>query len=756
MQTIRGSIVDQHSRYPVIGATVQLQITDQIIGAVTNEDGKFTIQDVPLGRHTLVIRYIGYTETVLSNILVTSGKEVVLNISIQEQVTQLNEVVARANKKKQPVNGMYGGSIRLLSIEEMARFSGSFNDPARMAQNYAGVSGATDDRNDIIVRGNSPIGVLWRMEGIDIPSPNHWSVLGTTGGPVSMLNANNLSNSDFLSGAFSAEYSNATAAVFDLKLRNGNTEKYEFLGQVGFNGFELGAEGPISIGRDASFIANARYSTLDVFNQLGINFGTGSAIPRYKDATFKVNVPTDKSGAFSLWGIGGVSDITFFDEERNIYSRGSGRITSKSQTGILGLSHVYFFDKNTSSRINISVSNTNSSNTTAQINTDENAFEPNFNSEYKQTKYGINWGFNKKWNAKNRLKTGIQLDVYQLKTIDSVLQANGMWFNETDFAGNTALASAFAQWQHRFNDKWTMNIGLNNTLFFLNDSYSIEPRIGINYRPNAKHHLSFGYGRHSQLQPLPVYFSTSGNASTENNKHLDLIKSDHLVLGWDYALQSNFRIKLETYYQYLSDVAVDNKPSSFSVINTGADFGFPNRVGLVNRGTGSNVGLELTVEKSLSKGYYFLFTGSLFDSQYKGSDGIRRNTFSNSNYVTNALAGKEIKFNDQWTLSFDNRITYAGGRRYTPIDLNQSRIQNQEVLQKNQIFEGRYSPYFRADFKMSVRNNQPKFSQIWSLDLTNLTGRRNELDKFYNTNSQNIITTYQRGFFPNILYQIVF
>jgi len=711
-QTIRGTVIDQQSKHPIIGATVQLMHENTLIGTATDLDGTFTLLKVPVGRNTLIVSYIGYAEAVLSNVLVNSGKETILTIPIKEQVTQLNEVVVRANQKK-PINSMSIGSARVLSIEEMSRFSGGFLDPARMAQNYAGVAGARDDRNDIIVRGNSPSGVLWRLEGIDIPSPNHWSVLGTTGGPVSMLNANNLSNSDFLSSAFPAEYSNATAAVFDLKLRNGNAEKYEFLGQIGFNGFDV----------------------------------------------FKINMPTTKSGTFSLWGLGGVSDISFSSGGGSIYAQGAGRLNSGSKTGITGLSHLYFFNENTSSKFTLSLSNTNSTTTLASVGALDSIFKTTYSSNYKQTKYGLNWAINKKWNAKNRLKTGIQFDVYDMSTIDSVLINNSFWFKQTDFEGNLSLARAYAQWQHRFTEQLTMNVGVNNSFLFFNNSYTLEPRFGLDYQLNAKNSLSFGYGRHSQLQPLPVYFSKDRNASEAENKAneaLDFIKSDHLVLSWNHAIRPSLRMKLEAYYQQLSSLAVDNTPSSFSLVNSGANFDFPNRVGLVNDGGGTNKGLELTLEKSLDKGYYLLFTGSLFDSQYEGSDQIKRNTFFNTNYVANLLGGKEFQFSDKWLLSLDARVTYAGGRRYTPIDLEQSIAQGREIKDRSRLWEAQYDPYFRADFKIGVRNNQPKFSQIWSIDLTNLTFRRNIFGQSFNAERGRITNSYQRGFFPNVLYQIVF
>jgi len=759
-QTIRGTIIDAQSKYPIIGATVQLLKDGAAIGTSTDVDGNFSLSDIPLGRNTILVSYIGYEEKVVPNILVSSGKENLLSIELEEKLTALNEVVVKANREQRAVNSMASGSVRLLSMEELMRFSGSFGDPARMAQNYAGVSGASDTRNDIIVRGNSPSSVLWRLEGIDIPSPNHWSTLGTTGGPISMLNANNLSNSDFLSGAFPAEYGNATGAVFDLGLRNGNSEQYEFLGQIGFNGFEFGVEGPMPIGKNASFVANARYSTLGVFKILGIDFGTGSAVPEYMDGTFKVNVPTENAGRFSFWGIGGISDITFSDEEENAYTVGSSQVNSGARTGILGLTHLYFFDDKTSSKFSFAISDANSYAESLEVmDSTTLLLEPDFISNNRQTTYAINWSINKKINAKNRVKTGVLFDLYDLYVQDSVLLNNDVWFTETDFVGQTSLARAYGQWQHRFNEKLSLNAGLHASWFLLNDSYSIEPRLGINYQANEKHSFSVGFGRHSQLQPLPVYFSKWSRATEEQNQmneELDFINSNHYILAWDYAINAGFRMKLEAYYQSLSSIAVDEEPSSFSIINQGADFGFTNRVGLVNEGTGSNQGLELTLEKSLQAGFYFLATASVFDSKYKGSDGIEHNTFFNSNYVTNLLIGKEFQFNEKFALTLDGRVNYAGGRRYTPFDLAASKEAGRGIRDQEQIYEAQYGDYFRIDFKVGIRHNARKFSQIWSIDLINLTGRKNEFQKTYSASRESIRTSYQRGFFPNVLYQILF
>ena len=303
-QTIRGTVTDAQTLQPLVGATVLLLGSDPVVGTLTDDEGRFRLEAVPVGRQGIQITYVGYEPVLRNNLIVSSAQEVVLEIRMEEQIRMADEVeIVAETDKSGSINELATVSVRTFSVEEAQRYAGSRNDPARMAQNFAGVSGVNDQRNDIIIRGNSPAGVLWRLEGIDIPNPNHYGALGTTGGPVSMLNNNNLSDADFITSAFPAEYGNALSGVFDMGLRNGNDETYEFMGQLGFNGLEAGVEGPLPIGKHASLIANYRYSTLAVFKLLGINSGTGAAIPEYQDLTFKLNVPTQmpEDLSFSAW-----------------------------------------------------------------------------------------------------------------------------------------------------------------------------------------------------------------------------------------------------------------------------------------------------------------------------------------------------------------------------------------------------------------------------------------------------------------------
>jgi hypothetical protein len=314
-QTIRGKIVDEVSKAPLIGVNVIVLDAinnGQALGSTTDVEGDFKIANVPLGRQTLKVSYVGYDEQILPNIIVTAGKEVVLTLGLTENVTQLNEVVVTADvrdDKTATVNELASVSARSFDINETKRYAGSLGDPSRMAANFAGVVGGNDSRNDIVVRGNSPLGVLWQIEGLNVPNPNHFGATTATGGPVSMLNNNNIDKSDFMTSAFPAQYGNAIASAFDIRLRDGNNQKREYVGQIGFNGFEFGAEGPFKKGGKASYVINYRYSTLGLFDAIGLSFAGESNIPKYQDLNFKLSIPTKGNGKWTAFGVLGRSSI---------------------------------------------------------------------------------------------------------------------------------------------------------------------------------------------------------------------------------------------------------------------------------------------------------------------------------------------------------------------------------------------------------------------------------------------------------------
>lgn len=766
-QTIKGTVVDKQSQYPLPGAVIQVLNSNPILNATTSEKGEFKITGVPIGRWQLKIQLIGYKEK-YQIVVLYSGKESINVFELEENVIQGAEVEVVAEQDKTATNNkMSTVSSRVFSAEEAARYAGSRNDPARMAANFAGVSGANDSRNDIIIRGNSPLGILWRLNGLDIPNPNHFGNSGSTGGPVSILNNNTLANSDFMTGAFASDYGNATAGVFDLKMRQGNTEKFEFLGQVGFNGFELGAEGPFNKKKNSSFLINYRYSTLSIFKALNIDFGTGDAIPQYQDVTFKTDFQTKKLGKISFWGIGGTSYIALLEsnksKENDLFGFSARDTYFKSYVGASGITHTYLLKNNAYLKTNIGISGTYNSILADRIDTSFKTpknLKPEYRQKTQTIKYSINTTFNKKFNSRNFINIGIYSDVFNTLFVDSndYLFGTNTFITLRNYNGVTNLSRAFMQWQHKFNDNLTLNTGISNQFFFLNNSNAIEPRLGLKYSLNQKQSLSFGAGMHSQLQPIYIYFAsdTINGQNIETNKNLDFTRAVHGIAAYDVNFGQNFRLKTEIYYQYIYNSPVKNTPNYFSVLNLGADFTSPNITNLVSKGTGYNYGLEITLEKFYSKGYYFLFTTSLFESKYKGSDNILRNTAFNGNYVFNLLGGKEFKLNEKYILIFDIRSTYAGGKRYVPIDLNASILAKDEVRDGTHAYENKYPDYFRIDVKPGFRLNFKNTTHEFSVDIQNLTQNNNVFQQVYDINTQKINTTYQLKFFVLPQYRILF
>jgi len=768
-QTIRGTITDAVSVYPLMGATIILVGSEPRVGTISDAEGNFELKNVPIGRQSLEISYVGYLTRTLDNLLLTSAKEMVVQIKLEESTVQMEEVVVKAEKKKDgSLNEMAMVSARSFSVEETERYAGSLGDPARMVANYAGVMTQNDSRNDIIIRGNSPMGVLWRLEGVEIPNPNHFGALGTTGGPVSMINNNLLTNSDFLTGAFPAEYGNATAGAFDLNLRSGNNKVQEFTGQIGFNGFEAGAEGPL-VKREnnvnPSYLANFRYSTLEVIHLMGFSNGTGAAIPQYKDFTFMVDIPGTRMGRFKLFGLWGSSYIELGREEEaeneNAYNARGWATNFGSDLALVGLSHTYFINENIRFRTSLSYQATAVSTAVDSVDNTIDKTDPYFRAKEKEAKYSFSTQFQHKINSRNNYSIGIIADMYEVNYIDSVMDGDFDRFRIlTDAEGSVSLLRAYGQWQHRFNDFITAYGGVHFQYFDMNKESALEPRISLKWQLSPKQSLNAGFGMHSQIQPRSIYFLQTYNAMDDSysttNEDLKFTRSNHYVLGYNYLLNKDFRVKIETYYQYLHNVPVAESSPEFSMLNMGGEFGMQGVDSMVNTGTGRNYGVELTMEKFLNKGYYILFTTSLFDSKYRGYDDTLRNTAFNGNYVFNLLAGYEKKLGAKCMMTFDIKTVWAGGKRYIPINLSESRRLKEEVRDYSRAYEDRYDDYFRTDLRIGFKINGRRVSQEWGLDLQNVTGFQSIFAQGYDAEKDEIYTTYQRGFMPMMLYRIQF
>ena len=767
-QTVRGKITDAASKSPVVGAAILIVGSEPPIGVSSDADGNFRLPKVNVGRVSLKITYVGYEDLFIKDIIVNAGKETILDLSMTESLHTLNEVTVtykRTEDARVTNNEMTTLSARPFNPSETLKYAGSLGDPSRMASNFAGVSGANDARNDIVVRGNSPSSLLWRLDGVNIPNPNHFSAIGTTGGPVSMLNANLLAKSDFLSGAFPSEYANALGSVFDLRLRKGNDEKSEFLLQSGFNGLEVGAEGPYSKKSKASYLINYRYSFVALMESLGFQI---AGAPYYQDFTFKTDIPVGKKGTLTAWTIGGKSNVNFYgkdvDTEGDAYGDENENTRVKFSTGIAAVSYEHRFTDRTYGKLTLS-----GSRSTQHYQGDTVIYNGEGSKEVLQEiqtnaadfinkKLSAHAYLSHKISAKDKISGGIITDMSQFELANKEVYPIEKRFLNTN--GNTLLLQGYAQWKHRFNEKLTMNAGLSGLYYQLNTKSVLEPRLGFSYALTPASSLNVAYGLHSNLQPINVYFYQSQLANgtyLQTNKDLGFTRSHHFVVGYERSLGENLRLKVESYYQSLFNVPVEKSPSYYSILTEGADFNPISVDSLVNTGTGRNYGLEVTLEKYFSNNYYFLITSSLFDSRYKGSDGIERNTPFNSKYVVNLLAGKEFHIGHKDNvLTINWKLTTAGGRYIQVVDLARSAEARSTVFDESQAYTRQQATYFRTDVKIGFKMNRKRATHELAIDLQNVTNHQNIFQQAYNPRTNRIGTAYQQGFLPVPFYRLTF
>ena len=781
-QNIRGEVFDAESRVPMIGAKVVLyQDTNIVKRARTDIDGSFAIRDVLVGKYQIVISYTGYN-TASQTTEVNSGKETVLTIYMQEDIKTTDEIQIVGRKEGELNNEMATVSAQKFSVEETERYAGSRADPARMASNFAGVQGADDTRNDIIIRGNSPNGLLYRVEDIDIPNPNHFAVSGSAGGPVAILNNKILANSDFFMSAFPADYGNSVAGVFDLKFRKGNTHKHELTGQFGFLGTEVMAEGPINFDKKSSYLVMGRYSTLSMIQAMGISIGT-DAVPIYGDGAFKLSFPQKSGGNLSFWGMGGASTIaikiseqTEFTEEA--FGEGDRDQYFSTAMGVAGASYKkslndkMFFKSSIGTSLDYQSANHDflirSVDTVIQdgeenIRISTDSIYPLMGYEFRTHRITNFTSLNYKITPQHILRFGMSTDLYLLNNIDTSLNASHDAFRvRHDFNGHGLMIQPFVQYKWRISAEMDLTAGIHSQYFSLSNSLSVaEPRLGWKWKATKNDIFSAGAGMHSQMQPLYQYTYQTPDGEggfNMNNLDMDFTRSFHSAIGYERKFKKALSLKTEVYYQHLYNIPIDRFPSAFSLINQGAGFQrfFPED--LINEGTGTNYGAEITLQKFFDQSFYFLVTASFFESKYRGSDGIERNTDFNGRYAANFLAGKEFKFKNDDVLGIGIKVTGAGGRWYGFVDEEASFEENELVFLDSAFNTRQFRDYFRLDFKILYKLNTPKMTHEIGLDLVNVLNTQNILALSYAPNladptAEPVAERLQLGFLPIFYYR---
>jgi len=730
LQTVKGIILDQESRQPI--PEVNLKFTGQAsaYSAFTDQNGNFRLK-IPSGRWDLLVSRLGYLSKI-QNVQVGTGKEVVLELTMEAKPFETAEVQISAGKKLW-LTPSSGSSVRTLQSQDAARFAGGYFDPLRMVANFAGVtSGNSDASNEIVVRGNSPRGLLWRLEGLEIPNPNHLSNgVGSNGGAYSMISTNVLADFDFYTGAFPAEYGNALSGIMDLRLRKGNTDKQEFGVQLSVVGAEAAAEGPLGKSTDNSYLFNFRYANFDILKKYGIiSIQDLSIIPSSTDWAIKMNFHGQKLGDLEFFSVGGKSQTgNDPSSNRNEILKGINNDEFLEEDGlaVFGLRHLKNFrDGKTYIRTIVGF-------TRATENWHEGVMDTSFVHILNKQDWMVSPVLrtsvmvNRKVNANSSFRAGFEYhrtfaDMFSIRRVSSTA-----FDTLVDQRAQNYYTQAYFQWKYKPADFFELTPALHSTYTSLNKELTFEPRLGLLFQLPDNQSLNVGAGLYSRQEPIPIYYFRVkvGKIRELINNDLKTTKAFHLVAGYRKSFPNELKISLEGYYQHLYDVPVSVSASNtFSMVNISD--GLPDN-DLNNRGLSDNTGVELTVDKSFFRNYYLLATLSLYDSRYRASNDTWYSTYYNSNFVFNFLAGKEFKAGKykQNSLGFNLRNIARGGYRYTPPDYILSSVKKGIVYNVQQTYGSHLPAFERMDAGVNYRINRKNSAFNFSLDIQNLLNRHN-------------------------------
>lgn len=765
-QTIRGRVIDKYTREPLIGATVQLVNSEQKIGVATDVEGNYEMK-VPVDRLTISCQFVGYAIQ-QHEIIVNSARVAILNFELQESILTTDDVVISAYRRSsEPVNELAVVSARSFSPEETERYAASVNDPGRMALSFPGVSqGGDEAENDIIIRGNSSRGMLWRLEGIDIANPNHFARPGTSGGGVTVFSAQLLSKSDFYSGGMPADYGNALSGAFDINFRAGNMTDREYRTKIGLLGLDFMTEGPIKNGQ-SSYLVNYRYSTLGILTNMGVYLVGERVTNEFQDLSFNNSfILKNGKDVVTVFGIGGLSQEHYqpvenpADRTPGVANEWEDRLRNHNM-GALGMTYNKSIDETSFLKWVVAVMGNYQRFDSDTLDRANLRYQYG-KEQYEEYRISTSLAFNKQFNPALRMKAGLQFsqiffDYYRLeqpRSSSSTIDPNIVFGISLDGEDQTQTIQTYAQFTYQLIDKLTVHGGFHQLALMLNQSIGVDPRASLVYELNPQNSLRFSAGRFSQIVPLGTYFFRD-DVGEFTNMDLGLMKAYHYIFGYRTYIAGDWMLNLEAYLQYLQDIPTRaDGDQEFWLLNTQS--GFPTYA-LNDAGTGQNKGLDLTVEKRFSKGIYLLLTGSVFESTYTANDGPVFDSNFNTRFSSSHTLAKEWKFGNSNVLQIGGRILYNGGYRFTPLDELASLDAGRYVPLENSMNSGQVNPYFRIDSRMQYRINRNKRASVISLDVQNTTNRFNPRGMTYNavTNSLEYLN-YVSGLVPVLSYQIDF
>ncbi|MCB0637392.1 MAG: TonB-dependent receptor [Lewinella sp.] len=744
-QVLRGRITDADTGRPLAGATVGVPALG--LGTATDTRGYYRLPGLEPGRYTIKASYLGYETMEVPEVLINTGQEVVLDFSMVEAVTGLATVTVRAPRAG--AEGL-GPNVRALTLEETLRFAATYYDPARLATALPGVVGTNDQANHLSVRGHSPNDLAWRLQGLEIVNPNHTPNAGNfsdrttlNGGGVNALSAQLLDNSLFFNGAFPAGYGNALAAVMDMRLRPGNNEKREYTLQAGLIGIDLAAEGPFTASSNASYLVNYRYSFTGLLSDLGLQFGDEDI--RFQDLSFHLSFPNERGGRWQLFGLFGNSRNRFtgpsagepWEDQKDSYEQ----IDYTSRLGVSGFSWEQPVGQRGQWRLAAALSALDAERLAAWRDSTTMTLTQENSTAYQQ-KLVLQAGYRHKLGTATMLQMRVEAAQHRADfRLPSAESPSGYY--------QGWLWQPSAQLRYRW-DGWQLVAGLHLSHYTApltgqGSATYPEPRLSISWRG---WHAS--YGLHSQLAPPLAHRGPATDGALPLRAH-------HTSFGWQTAPDEQHQLRVDAYWQQLWQVPVTVTPSAFSALNLLEE---APATALISNGEGRNAGLEVSYQRFAGDQWSYLFSASVYDARYRGSDDIWRDSRYNGRFALAATIGREWAGEDRKgqprRLGINLATRYAGGLRAAPIDLAASRSAGRTVFNLEKGFSEQWPNFFRMDFRIYYQRNRANWYSTLALDLQNVTGQQNYAFAYYDRVQDGIVQRYQLELIPLLSYRIHF
>lgn len=776
-QTVRGTVTDAISGEKLIGATVKVVETGT--GSVVDLDGNFRIDIPQSGRYTLETSYVGYESNVMKEVLVAGVKEVVIDIQLRENNTELTEVVVRprVNKEATVNPAVLTGGV-MLSMEEASRFAGGYNDPARLVMSFAGISGEADG-SGLSIHGNAPERMQYRIEGVEVFTPNHFNDTWNAGyGLVSALNSNVIGNSDFFTSTFNANYNNALSGVFDVKMRTGNNAKYENILQIGTVSEELTLEGPISHKSNSSYIVNYRYGFTSLVDKLNL-IDTDGAHVDFQDFSAKLMFPTKRAGTFSIFGLGFYD--TTWDERVKLEDTHSAYDASDNDVKLAqllaGVSHRIHLGNKWTWRTTAAYNMQHLKNDIYYYGLERSAegfISQPLAYEEPERKYlfsiqKVNEDrllFNTELSKQVTDRWLIQLGgeyshrFFNLayKSVDQLYAPVSTMHEYTKMKDDTGLANIFCQNLVRVSNYFSLSAGIAGNYFLLSKDFSVEPRASLKWDPDEKNSFSMGYGLHSMIEKLDAYFYRNADGNLAN-KDLGLTKAHHLHATYVHKLNSNLTLRMNAYYEYGFDTPVGIDGSTYCVTNR---YFFYTDEPLVNKGNTRNYGGDITLEHYMNRGFFGQTNFSLYKSEYRGVDKVWRNQLYDRGFMFKILGGKEWMIGKN-VLNVSAKYSIQGGLRYTPIDVEQMRaniaagiIDDTPIYKDKEAFSQRFDPSGIVDLTISYKINRRHVSHTFAFEGLNILQTETPQYQRFDLGTLDVRTDKSGLSLPNIFYRLDF